>query len=165
MPLAINDAGTWRTIAAVYVNDAGTWRTIKVIYVNDAGTWRATYVSDPISIGVTSVDRNDGGSLAQYQLNSDGSIYTNPAGSLVAAGTWTSFAATAGDYESRMTIVSGGVSGGTIGTWENLGTTRTWSRNAASGFSDSVNLTLEIRRASDGVVLDSKSISIICDRT
>jgi hypothetical protein len=163
--IAINDAGTWRAPYAVYVNDSGTWRSCKAVYVNDSGSWRTVFASNPISIGVTSVTRNDGGSLAQYQLNADGNIYTNPGGTLGVAGTWTSFAATAGNYESRMTIVSGAVSGGTIGSWENLSVTRTWSRNAVLGFSDSVQLTLEIRRASDGVVLDTKSITITCDRT
>lgn len=40
----VNDAGTWRTVKAIYVNDGTAWRTVRNQWVKDsAGTWRLVH--------------------------------------------------------------------------------------------------------------------------
>lgn len=68
-------------------------------------------------------------------------------------------------YDIRATIVSGTFTSGTVGTWLNLASTRTWTRNAAAGAFQSVTATFEIRNASTLVVLASANITLESDRT
>lgn len=63
-------------------------------------------------------------------------------------------------YDVRATIISGSVSTGTIGAWENLATTRTWTRaRTLTGFS-SVSLSIELRPAGGGTTLATATINI-----
>lgn len=73
----------------------------------------------------------------------------------------------ANECEVRATQVSDVSSGvgtsvsGTLNTWMNLGTTRTWSATATNDFSNSSRtwtIDLEIRRTSDNLVLDTARI-------
>lgn len=69
----------------------------------------------------------------------------------------------ASDYECRATLTSGSLTTGTTGTWMSLSTSRQWQRDRAAFGSASATLTIEIRRASDGVVLDSATITLQAD--
>jgi hypothetical protein len=68
----------------------------------------------------------------------------------------------ADDYEVRATLSSGSTpSSGTMSSWLNLGTSRSWSNNiGADAGTKTSTILFEIRRASDGVVLDSATITI-----
>ncbi len=165
MTLHINDSGTWRDITAVSVNDAGTWRSIQEIYVNDSGTWRSVFVSDVISISdyiaycETSVPGPS--ATATYRLESDGDIGATEANNTVNdVGDWITPQTNMANYECRADVTSGTLSSGTTGAWQSLSTTRTWTRiNSGSGTIDAV-FTLQIRRASDAVVVDTASITL-----
>lgn len=96
--------------------------------------------------------------VATYTLNSDG---TN--GFL---GEWL-VKGQANDCEVRATQVSDVSTGigtsisGTLNTWLNLGTSRSWSATATNDFGNTSRvwtLDLEIRRVVDGVVLDTARI-------
>lgn len=100
---------------------------------------------------------------ARFRLNTDGraqgfasnvGVYEDYAGEWLASGS-------AGDFECRMTTVSGTVTSGTIGSWEALSSSREWTRNhtASSGNSDYVG-TLEIRRVADGVIVATATITL-----
>ena len=95
-----------------------------------------------------------------YQLEADGDIgrYVNAV--YTDLGDWISPPGAAGDaYEAKMTTISGSLSSGTAGSWLALGTLREWTRASMSGTQTYVG-TLEIRRASDGTVLDSATITL-----
>lgn len=62
------------------------------------------------------------------------------------------------DYQVRATVNSGSVSSGTTGSWLTPG--QTWSRTRTVFGTSSVNLTLEIRRVSDSVVVASAVVSL-----
>ena len=71
------------------------------------------------------------------------------------SGNWIApLTAAGGDYEVRMTVNSGSTPGGAAtGSWLSLGTTRFWTfSQVIVGFTTS-NVTVEIRKASSGVVL------------
>lgn len=95
-----------------------------------------------------------------YALNNDKSI-TGP------GGVWLTGEAV-GDYEVRATQVSDTGTGsgtsvsGTLNTWMNLGTSRAWSVFATANGNSSRRwvLTIEIRRVSDLVVVDTATIDI-----
>jgi hypothetical protein len=64
------------------------------------------------------------------------------------------------DYEIRVTETSGNVSTGTTGTWLSLGTSRSWTRSVSGTGEQEVVMTVEIRRASDSVLLDSAEYTL-----
>lgn len=112
-------------------------------------------------------DINAGGAAATYTLSNTGAVQASTvSGGPQILGAWVipvSFAGSA--YECRATVNSGSVSSGTTGTWEDLGTSRSWSRAQASVGSSSVNLTVEIRNASTLAVLTSATIVLSATRT
>jgi hypothetical protein len=93
--------------------------------------------------------------VVTYTLNSDG---TRNFGNWLLIGTNT-------DYECRATITSGGLTGGdSTGAWLSLGTTRMWYVHATNTVV-TCTLTIEIRRASDGVVLDTATVTLDAEST
>jgi hypothetical protein len=64
-----------------------------------------------------------------------------------------------GAYEARMTLTSGAFDTGTVDAWLSLASDQSWSETANNG-TESASGTLEIRRASDGVVLASCSVTL-----
>lgn len=109
---------------------------------------------------------------SRYQLQSTGQArgYTNLAGYFDLSGEWMVSGA-ASDYDVRATVTdtndSNGEFTGTLDTWENLGTTREWTKQNASGTPGSVHTTLliEIRLASSGDIIESATIILVADRS
>lgn len=122
-----------------------------------------------VAIGISNVtvshivvSPND--ALTSYSLESGGNTVRSPGAALPA---WMAPTASCGQttssYEVRATLSAGdAVDSGTVGSWLNLGTTRTWTQgvtiNAAD--TDSSTLTVEIRRASDSVVVTTATVTL-----
>lgn len=165
--LWVNDSGVARQIRQVWVNDSGVARRIQEIWVNDSGTARRVYVSDVISIDSVTADSNGtagigGSATAVYVLDSAGDIrYTVGSDSVTDNGDWIAPKTNMANYECRATLTSGTLSSGTTGAWLSLGTTRSWtrSRTISPGLT-TTTFTLEIRRATDGVVMDTATITL-----
>lgn len=155
----VDDSGTIRETQRVYVDDAGTVREIQRIYVDDAGTIRLVFQNAVVSISDTNVNRTvttPSTATASYSLENDGDIAVNGADD----GDWITPKAAAGaDYECRATVLSGSFTSGTFGSWLALNTTRTWTLVRSTIGTSTASMTLEIRRASDGTVLDSATIN------
>lgn len=102
-----------------------------------------------------------------YQLTSAGvvnRITTN--GGTVAIGNWITPTGAAGAaYEARVTVTLGALTSGTAGSWLALNSTLTWTRTRVVNGIEVCNFTIEIRRASDSVVLDTADISLSAERT
>ena len=99
---------------------------------------------------------------ARYRLNSSGAeqTYTSTDFAYTTVGTWL-VSGTNSQFEVRATAVSGTVTSGTMNTWEALSTSREWT--AAKTFSVGVKqavITIEIRRASTGVVVDTATVDL-----
>ena len=71
------------------------------------------------------------------------------------SGNWISPLSAAGDaYEIRLTVNSGTTpAGSATGSWLGLGTARTWLLSQSGAGASTANVTIEIRKASSGVVL------------
>lgn len=159
----VDDAGTIRNTQRVYVDDAGTVREIQRIYVDDAGTIRLVFQNAVVSISDTNVTRTvttPATATASYALENDGDIAVNGSDD----GDWITPKAAAGaDYECRATVISGGFTTGTFGSWLALSSTRSWTLVQSGIGTATASMTLEIRRASDGTVLDSATISFTAE--
>jgi hypothetical protein len=160
MPVSVNDAGTWKD-AIPYVNDAGTWKPVVEAWVNDAGTWKLSFASAvtifvPSGSGLTSTSSPTTAICAATFDNSG--AYTIDGGG---GGSWmVGLGGVASDYEIMWTNTSGTLSTGTAGVWLNLGTTRIFDVQRTTVGGKSCTGTVQIRRASDSVVLASGSITI-----
>jgi hypothetical protein len=118
-----------------------------------------TYV-DVITLTNESVTASQVGSPAvgQYRLNLSGLVEINTGGGFTTLETWLLNAANAGLYESRMTETIGTLTSGTVGVWQVLSTTRTWSLTQAVVGSSNCTATIEIRQASTLLVLATATI-------
>lgn len=70
------------------------------------------------------------------------------------SGTWL-IRGTGADFEIRASGRTGSIPSGTFDSWMSLSASRSWSLAASSGTELTCTFTIEIRRASDGVVVDS----------
>lgn len=96
-----------------------------------------------------------------YRLENDGDVMaTNGNNTVVDRGDWIAPRINMALFEARVTVTSGSLSSGTAGSWLSLATTREWQRNQTTIGTSSVQFTIEIRRASDGVVVDSATINM-----
>lgn len=105
---------------------------------------------------------------ATYALQNNGDVEaTQGTNTAVDVGDWISPKGAASDfYEARATVTSGALSSGTAGSWLPLGTTRIWTKQAVPGTGvQTCIFTLEIRRASDSVVVDSATITLQAEST
>lgn len=164
-------SGSFAEIQTVSVKDGGTWKT-GTAYVKDGGTWKAWLVGaggggpgpggsvaisdqSPYTYNITPTS-----STAEYSLKNDGvAQYIDSVGTTPISGEWL-VSGSAADFEVRATATSGTLTYGTTGSWESLGTTRAWGVTRTTIGIKSCTLTIEIRRASDGVVLDSATITL-----
>jgi hypothetical protein len=109
-----------------------------------------------LSLLPTSIDCNtDYPVAASLTLNSDGSWSATDGQS----GVWQGGGLNS-DYEARVTMLTGTLSSGTSGSWLPLSTSRTWSRGGTSSGDFGCSFTLEIRKASDGIVLSTTGVSL-----
>ena len=99
---------------------------------------------------------------ATYRLTSAGVVSkTTVADGTTTLGNWITPTSAAGaNYEVRATEDSGSVTSGTIGSWETLDTTRTWTLIRTAVGTANCTLSIEIRLASSGAVLDTATITL-----
>lgn len=95
-----------------------------------------------------------GAAEASLSIQSDGDLveFTSLLGTSDVGDWITPKAAAGSSYEVRVTVNSGSLSSGTSGSWLSLGLTRTWSVAVSGGGEASANITIEIRKASSGVI-------------
>lgn len=98
-------------------------------------------------------------SAAELQLRSDGTVYVTVDSATTYEYNWLTNGV-GSNYDVRATIVSGTFTSGTAGSWLNLGTTRSWLRNALPGTIQIVTADFEIRNATTLIVLATAQISL-----
>lgn len=98
---------------------------------------------------------------AGYQLNSSGAEQEINNSGTSTFNTWL-LSGAASSYEVMATLNSGTLTAGTTGTWLNLGSTRAWTvvRTSNTAGSNSANLTIQIRPAGGGAVLDTAGVTL-----
>jgi hypothetical protein len=109
----------------------------------------------------TTVSHTGAGSAsAQYTLKADGDIFTLAGVSSNDIGDWIAPKAAAGiNYDVRATVTSGALSSGST-AWQSMNADRSWSVVRGSPGTSNAALTIEIRRASDLVVLGSWTVGL-----
>lgn len=111
----------------------------------------------------TSILYNDsvtGSTYAQWTIGYDGWTYKRrTSGASFRGQAWLSPQIGMNNYEVRATVASGDVPPGTIGAWLDLGASHTWGW-ANQLTQKSCELTIEIRRKADAVVVSTVTISI-----
>lgn len=140
----------------------GGWVNLTIARRRSGGAWvdlLAAIVSiDNYTSTVDEIQPVDASNT--YALNSDKTI-SGP------GGVWLT-GESVGDFEVRATQVSDTITGagtsatGTLNTWMNLGTSRSWTVAATANGTSARRwvLTIEIRRVSDLVVVDTATIDI-----
>lgn len=107
-----------------------------------------------------------GSTPVELQFRNDGTVYANTGGGLLLQYSWLVPGSNAANYNIRATITGGNpgtFSTGTAGTYESLGTTRSWTRGGGVGQLRSVVATFEIQNATSLAVVRSASITLECE--
>lgn len=159
MTAHVGVGGAYRTVSALYVGVAGAWRQVTDAWVGVAGVWRQFHEAARVNLAggtVSDAAVSPADASASYSVNNTGTESSSPA---AISNTWL-LIGSASDYEVRATLNSGTLSSGTTGTWLDCGSSHTWTttRTLDSGGITTANLTIEIRRKSDGVVQDSATV-------
>lgn len=158
--LWVNDAGVARQITEIWVNDNGTARQIRELWTNDSGTARRIYADGMVDI-ITATYSVTGFGLAFYEVRSTGVLSTSSGNS-----NWITPQVGMSKYEIRATTnsqVGAGTFSGTVNAWLALTSNRSWSANrpsSAGAGTDTWQLSIQIRRASDAVVVDTATITL-----
>jgi hypothetical protein len=113
----------------------------------------------PSSISVMDSRLSPTNSTATFTLSNAGT-YSSVGNGSAPSGTWRNFGASA-DYQARFTT-GGAPTGSAINTWLSLSAGLSWSvtDSVVNGASVTASGTLQIRRASTGVVCDSCALSL-----
>jgi len=133
--------------------------------IHAAAVSAARVVGDAVSISDTVVSTGNqypNSATAGYRLNANGNIEQTINGiSWSTIGVWLNIGA-AGDYQVRLTPTFGTFDTGTTDSWLTLSSTRSWTKSVmVGGGSGIAEGTLEIRRVSDSVVLDTATLRLI----
>lgn len=130
---------------------------VQQMLMSQAGSSLRATISDQ-SLGSTS--EAPASAYAYYELNSDGTVKAMQNGAVTTLETWRGVGAS-GSYESRVTMVSGTPTSGSVGVWEVLSTSRLWDvfRTGTLG-EKSCTFTVEIRDAAMGIVLDTATVNL-----
>ena len=149
---SVGVGGAWKAVAAGWVGVGGAWKEFyRAINAAISNASAYTFVSSPSE------------ATAQYLLNSDGRAQKveNSSTSDI-SGEWLVAGANS-DFEVYATVDSGTLTSGPTGSWVSLSTSRVWTLTRGTVGLSSVDLTIEIRRASDAVVVDSATITLTAE--
>jgi hypothetical protein len=122
--------------------------------------------SNTINVDNRTVSAHNTGSagVASYSLTNAGDIrFNNGTNTIIDQGDWITPQTNMSLYSARMTIISGGSTSGTFGSYLNLGTTRTWTLSGGSGGVDAT-WQIDIRRDSDSAVMDTATLTVHAER-
>ena len=102
---------------------------------------------------------------AGYRLNSSGIAESLSNLAYTTLETWL-LSGAASDYEVRVTLSLGTLSSGTTGTWQNLGTSRSWTvvDTTFDGIISEADIVVEIRDATTLMILDTATITLQAER-
>jgi hypothetical protein len=165
MTLDVGVGGANKDVFQTWVGVGGAWKAIASIDVGVSSAWKDAFFGDQITISNVNIDStvvDPGTAIARYELQSDGDIERTVSSTTSDIGDWITPKINMANYEVRATLNSGDTpSGSALNSWLSLGTTRNWALiESGAGSSSSCSLNVEIRRASDGTVLDSATISM-----
>lgn len=98
-----------------------------------------------------------GSADAIYSLLSSRAVSISPGST---SDQWGDAGITASDFQARATVVSGGLSSGTTGSWLGLGTNRTWTLTGTTSGEVACQLTIEIRDVATSTVQATCTVNL-----
>jgi hypothetical protein len=160
-------------VAAIKRRSAGAWVTATIAKRRSAGAWvdvlpgggapGAVIANRTVSASVFA-----GTASAGYQLANTGQTQTkngNTSAAYANVGETWLVSGVVGNYDVRATLQSGSApTGGTLNTWENLASSRSWNLNMGAIGVVVCTLLIEIRNATTLAVVDSASIILESER-
>lgn len=161
--------GVWKGVnppGGLQVNvGGGVWKQVAEGWVNvGGGVWKLFYLNTVISLFNHSVNHSvpSGTAEAAYYLEGDGDIVDSIGFSTTDRGDWINPKGTESAYECRATLLSGTnpTGGSAMDTWLASNSTRFWQNTRSSNGTTFSQILVEIRRASDGIVLTSATIDL-----
>lgn len=126
-------------------------------------------VWQPLTVNITDQYISDVGSFvratAGYRLNSSGIAESIVDVTYTTLETWL-LSGAASDCEVRVTLSLGTLSSGTTDTWQNLGTSRSWTVVAGNYYPEfaEAEIVVEIRNATTLTILDTATINLQAER-
>lgn len=118
---------------------------------------------DDIALGASHLALDPADASAEIQLTNGGDIRQIEGGSNTDAGDWIAPLINMALYEVRVTPSAGTLSSGNVNVWESLAVTRGWGVSQTILGTKTFSGTLEVRRASDSVVVATTTIDLIAD--
>lgn len=168
MAFKVMKTGAWANTGTVKVMKTGAWATAGFVKARKSGAWVQVWplVGSLTSHDIVASGGTAGNSTARYYVDSDGFIYTKQGtSSSVQQEQWL-LGGTNSDYEVRFTQTGSSGSGalnGTLSTWLGLGTDREINTTTTAGNTYETAVTVEIREASSGTILESVGITLTSD--
>lgn len=152
-----------RKSGGAFVNVAAGWR-------RQGGAWVQIWpmiISGLVQITNQDIFHTDplpGAASGSYQLNADGKVYQVLQGTPLLMETWL-LSGVNTDYQARATLVSGDTPTiGTLNVWTALNVSQSWGFTLADPPpGNTCVIHVEIRRASDSVLLDFADIQIFVE--
>jgi hypothetical protein len=168
MTVHVGVSGVHKAVSAIAVGVSGAWKTVTAGWVGVGGVWKQFYSTVVIGIVDDFVASFTVGvnATATYRLSSGGTISgTQGTNTIVTLGTWLPSGVGA-DYEVKATLTPGtDTPTGSLGAFVSLGVTKTWQLvSTGPGVLES-ELTIEIRRVSDSVVIQTAVITMQAERS
>lgn len=163
MTVNANVSGTWKQVPEMHTKVSGVWKAITEGYVNVSGTWKQFFSADSVYIPHLAVYGLTIGSdcTVAITFGSNGALTSTGelSGEPDALSWWTGNpdAAIGAAYELRITVTSGAFSSGTTGSWVALSASPGYTKTQILPGNSTVVFTVEIRRASDSVVMLTKT--------
>ena len=144
---------------------AGTTGTYGAVPSNGTISIRNFYGTSNTVISITDQSIADFSSVyayAYYILTNGGLVQGDTSsGGTTTLETWCTPTSQAGNYEALVTVTSGSLSGGTVGSWVALSTSRAWFvQEFSSGSSNLCTFTVQIRRIGTSTTLDTATITL-----
>lgn len=165
MTFKARTGGSWVDVATTAKRrSSGAWVDIDFVKRRSGGSWSTVWQRINIADAAATSVRFAGTATAQYQIKSDGTLwFTSGNNTLVQSSDWLDFGASS-SYEVRATLTSGTLDSGTTGSWLSLSTTQTWSISQGIVGVNTAAITIEIRNATTGVVVDTAYITLYAER-
>lgn len=164
MAINVGVGSAYKNVNNVKVGVGSTWKQVQSAWVGVGGVWKKIwdYLSaDAIAVDVQGFDFFNGPCSAAFQYGAAGTVWTiENGGAPVNAGTWLLVGANT-DFEIRLTGTGDTLTGSTLNTWHLGNTGPGWTLSEPGGGTKSFNGTIDIRRTSDQVIVDSASVSLL----
>lgn len=164
MAIGIGASSAWKNVTNVKVGVGSAWKQAQSMWVGVGGVWKKVWDylnADAIAVSPAGYDFLGGPASASFQYAADGNVYTIENGApAVNEGAWLLVGSNT-DFEIYLSGTGDTPTGSALNTWHAGNTGPSWGLSVASSDTKSFSGTLQIRRASDSVVVDTAAVSIL----